>query len=83
VLGSHRCPHPWLFHDWRRRQIILRQRIRGPPPEEGVWSSPAFPGEGIVVVTAVQAVGRGGGAAVGDSFDVAALGAGGVLASVC
>jgi len=47
------------------------------------WFSPVFSGEGIVVVTAIRAVGRGGGAAAGDRFGVATLGAGGVLASVC
>jgi len=48
----------------------------------GDWSSPAFPEEGIVVVTAVWAVGGGGGAAAGESLGVATLPACGVLASV-
>ena len=48
----------------------------------GDWSSPAFLVEGIVVVARVGAVGGGRGAAVGDGLGVAALGAGGVLASV-
>jgi len=48
----------------------------------GDWSSPAFPGEGIVVVIAVWAVGGGGGAAAEDGLGVAALGVCGVLASV-
>jgi len=43
---------------------------------------PAFFIEGIVVVTTVGAVRGGGGATVGDGFGVAALGAGGVGASV-
>jgi len=45
-------------------------------------SSPAFPGDGIVVVPTVGAVGRGGGAATREGLRVAALGAGGVLASM-
>jgi len=48
----------------------------------GDWSSPAFSGEGIVVVAAIAAVGRGGGAAAGNGFGVAAFGAGGVLVAV-
>ena len=35
-----------------------------------------------MVVVAVGAVGRGGGAAAGNGFDVTAFGAGGVLAGV-
>ena len=48
----------------------------------GNWSSPAFPGEGIVVVAAVGAVGGGGGAAPRDGSLVSPFGAGGVLASM-
>ena len=55
----------------------------------GLWSwrwgrsSPAFPREDIVVAATVRAVGGGGGAAASDGPGVAALWAGGVLASVC
>jgi len=47
------------------------------------WSSPAFSEEDIVVVTTVEALGGGGGAAAGDGLVVPALGAGGVLPSMC
>jgi len=50
--------------------------------KSGDWSSPAFPGEGIVVVTTVGAVGAGGEASAGDSLGVTALGVCGVLAFV-
>ena len=46
----------------------------------GDWSSPAFPGEGIVVAATVGAVGGGGGATPGDRFLVPSFGTGGVLA---
>ena len=46
----------------------------------GDWSSPAFPGEGIVVAAAVGTVGGGGWAASRDWPVVAPLGGGGVLA---
>jgi len=51
------------------------------------WSSPAFLGEGILVVATVVAVGRGGGAAARaslgvSSLGVSSLGASGILASV-
>jgi len=48
----------------------------------GGWSTPGFSGVGIVVVAAIRAVGRGGRAAAGNGFVVAAFGAGGVLAAV-
>jgi len=48
----------------------------------GDWSSPAFSGEGIVVVTTVGAVGGGAGAAARDGLAVAAFGECGVLPSV-
>ena len=50
--------------------------------EGGDWSSPAFPGEGIVVAAAVGAVGGGGRAAAGDRSLVPSPGAGGVLAAM-
>jgi len=44
----------------------------------GDWSSPTFSEEGIVVVTAVGAVGGGGGAAAGDGLGIATVWAGGL-----
>ena len=46
------------------------------------WSSPALSVEAVVVVATFGAVGGGRGAAVGNSSGIAALGTGGVLASV-
>jgi len=48
----------------------------------GNWSSSVFSGEGMGVVTAVRAVGRRGPTTAGDSFGVAALWGGGILAWV-
>ena len=48
----------------------------------GDWSSPAFPGEGIVVAATIGAVGGGGRAAPRDGLLVPSFGAGGVLAPV-
>jgi len=62
-----------LFFVGRWRGLGLRRRD---------WASPALPGEGSVVVTTVGAMGGGGGAATGDGLGVAAIGAGGVLASM-
>ena len=45
------------------------------------WSSPAFRRKGILFITTVGALGGGGGTAAGDGLGIAALGAGGVLAS--
>ena len=82
MLAGHRHPHPWLPHRRSRRPIVPRRKVGALGLRGGDWSSPAFPGEGIVVVTVVRAVGAGGGAAARDCLGVAALGAGGVLASV-
>ena len=82
MLGGHRCPHPWLPHYRWRRQIVLLRRWGGLGLRWEDCSSPAFSGERILVVAAVQAVGRGGGAAAGNGFGVTAFGAGGVLAAV-
>jgi len=49
---------------------------------KGDWSCPARAEEGIVVVTAVWAMGGGGGATGRGGFGVAGLVAGGVLASI-
>ena len=54
----------------------------GPGFRRRDWASPAFPEEGIVVVTRVAAVGGGGGAAARDGLWVAALGACGVSESL-
>ena len=48
----------------------------------GDWTSPAFPGEGIVVTATVGVVGGGCGAAFGQGFLMTSFGAGGVLASM-
>jgi len=48
----------------------------------GDWSSFAFSGEGVMIVAAVWAVGRGGGAAARNGSGVPAFWAGWVLAAV-
>ena len=82
MLGRHRRRHPWLPYYRRRRRIVLRQEVGGLGLSWGDWSSLEFPGECVVVVAAVRAVGRGGWVAASNGFGISTLEAGGVLTPV-